>query len=161
MDVEARITCLKSFNRSGRLLAAIAPNVPDDRPIRVEVGCSDEEPPSLARLPGDLIEHVLGDVFVEYPGKRRIACEGGAREHAEEAVLGIDVAILDCGEALLELIVVSRPKEREWRDQRSSTDTGDNVEPGHGPGLGPAGENSGPEGAAAATAGKCQRIELS
>ena len=76
-------------------------------------------------------------------------------------MLGIDVGILDCGEALLELIVVGRPKEREWGDQRSSTDTGDNVELGPGPGFGPAGENSGSEGATAATAGKRQRIELS
>jgi hypothetical protein len=71
------------------------------------------------RLLRKVRQNVAADAFIQHFRERCVAGEGCARQCAKEAVLPVDVSVLDRAEGLFELIVVCRSEKGQRRNQRT------------------------------------------
>ena len=128
-------------------------DVPDDRPLGIEIGGADHQQAALLVLARDGVEHLLVGVARDHLRERRGVGHGVIEQGRAEATRAVDLLGRHGRVDLAQGGVVIGPEEGEGRDQGAGADAGHHLEFGPRPGFGPAVHQPGAKGAVVAAAG--------
>ena len=139
-------------NAPGWPLAAILVRFQITGPSGVQVRRSDEQDAPFRMLRCDGIENVLSDVLPDQVPQRCVVGQRIVEQHGKDRPLRGDITERNARVEKFQFIVIGRAEKREWRDERSGTDAGHELELRSRACFGPAVQKTGTKGAVVAAA---------